>query len=97
MNELLNNEINDIQIPKAEEAFIQWVLAIQQDVIDYGELFQDEDMVNFPEVPDIGGILKTRKGSYEAIFTDASTPVGQWRRIKDNSIYTVGAVIPTTL
>jgi len=72
MIETLSNQIEQSQIPQSGRAFIEFILAIQQDNVDYGELFQTSDMTLFPATPEFGGILKTRKGAYEAIYTDAA-------------------------
>ena len=97
MIDILQNQIEQAQISTSKAAFVEFILAIQQDVIDHAELFQNSDMAIFPGVPSLGGILKTRKGAYEAIYTDTIPEVGQWRRLSDNSIYAVGATIPSTL
>lgn len=97
MIQILQNQIEIDQIPVSDQGFREFILAIQQDNVDYASLFQNAGMIVFPETPSLGGILKTRKGAYEAIYTDAIPEVGQWRRLSDNSIYAVGAVIPSTL
>ena len=97
MIDILQNQIDQLQIDTSSPAFLEFILAIQQDTVDYASLFQYSAMTVFPATPSLGGILKTRKGCYEAIYTDAATEVGQWRRLSDNSIHTVGAAIPTTL
>ena len=97
MIDILENQIDSRQIKIADSAFVEFVLAVQQDAVDQAGLFQTADITLFPDVPEFGGILKTRKGAYEGIYTDAITEVGQWRRLSDNSIHAIGAVIPTTL
>lgn len=97
MISILQNQIDQLQIDTGKPAFLEFILAIQQDTIDYASLFQHSEMTVFPETPSLGGILKTRKGGYEAIYTDAIPEIGQWRRLSDNSIHAVGAAIPTTL
>lgn len=97
MIDILQNQIDLQQIDDSNQGFIEFILAIQQDTIDYASLFQYSTMTVFPATPSLGGILKTRKGAYEAIYTDAIPEVGQWRRLSDNSIHAVGAVIPSTL
>lgn len=97
MIDILQNQIDNQQIDIKNSAFTEFILAIQQDTVDYATLFQTSEMTLFPATPSLGGILKTRKGAYEAIYTDAVPEVGQWRRLSDNSIHAVGAVIPTTL
>ena len=97
MINILQNQIDHLQIDTANPAFLEFILAIQQDAVDYASLFQHSAMTAFPATPSLGGILKTRKGAYEAIYTDAVPEVGQWRRLSDNSIHAVGATIPSTL
>lgn len=97
MIETTQNTIETQQVDVKNPSFVEWVLAIQQDVSDYGFLFQTADMAKFPETPVYGGILKTRKGCYEAIYTDAIPEVGQWRSISSGTIYAINATIPTTL
>lgn len=97
MIDILQNQIDQLQIDTSNPAFLEFILAIQQDTVDYASLFQYSTMTVFPATPSLGGILKTRKGAYEAIYTDAVPEVGQWRRLSDNSIHAVGAVIPSTL
>ena len=97
MIDILQNQIDQMQIDTANPAFLEFILAIQQDTVDYASLFQHIAMTVFPATPSLGGILKTRKGAYEAIYTDAVPEVGQWRRLSDNSIHAVGATIPSTL
>jgi len=97
MINILQNQIEQSQIDTNQQAFVEFLLAIQQDNVDYASLFQDSLMLKFPVPPSLGGILKTRKGCYEAIYTDAVPEVGQWRSVKDGTIYAVGDVIPVTL
>lgn len=97
MIDILQNQIDKNQIDTSSPSFLEFILAIQQDTVDYASLFQHSEMTVFPVTPSLGGILKTRKGAYEAIYTDAIPEVGQWRRLSDNSIHAVGAAIPTTL
>lgn len=97
MIDILQNQIQQIQIDTDNPAFIEFIIALQQDSVDQASLFQTSLMTLFPATPSLGGILKTRKGAYEAIYTDTPTEVGQWRRLSDNSIHAVGAVIPVTL
>ena len=97
MIDILQNQIDRQQVDITNPAFLEFILAIQQDTVDYASLFQHIAMTVFPATPSLGGILKTRKGAYEAIYTDAVPEVGQWRRLSDNSIHAVGATIPSTL
>jgi hypothetical protein len=97
MTQILANQIQEDQIPDSQYAFTQFILAIQDDNVGYANLFQTSDITVFPATPAFGGILKTRKGSYDAQYTDAVPEVGQWRRLSDNTVYAVGATIPTTL
>jgi hypothetical protein len=97
MTQILDNQIQQGQIPESQNAFTQFILAIQDDNVGYANLFQISTMTVFPATPSLGGILKTRKGSYDAQYTDASPEVGQWRRLSDNTVYAVGATIPVTL
>jgi hypothetical protein len=97
MTQILTNQIQEDQIPESQYAFTQFILAIQDDNVAYADLFKASTMTVFPATPSLGGILKTRKGSYDAQYTDASPEVGQWRRLSDNTVYAVGATIPTTL
>jgi hypothetical protein len=97
MINVLTNQITQEQIDTSNIAFMRFILAIQQDDVDRANMVQSSDITRFPEVPSFGGIFTTRKGAYEGIYTDAAVEVGQWRRITDNSIHAVGAVIPITL
>ena len=109
MINILQNQIDHLQIDTANPAFLEFILAIQQDTVDRSSLYQSDlnniDILGvptgvFPETPSLGGIFNTRWGGYEAIYLPPVPPdkaVGQWRRLSDNSIHAVGAAIPTTL
>ena len=97
MTQILSNQIEQVQISTKNSAFIEFILAIQQDNVDYANLFQTSEITKFPDTPIFGGMLKTRKGCYEAIYTDATPEVGKWRRITDNVIYNINDTIPSTL
>lgn len=97
MINILQNQIDRGQIDLNSQAFAEFILALQQDGVDRASLVQSSNMEKFPPTPSLGGILSTRKGCYEAVYTDAIPEVGQWRRLSDNSIHAVGSAIPSTL
>ena len=96
-SETNNHRLQEIQI-SGEEAEKRAVQAMQRDIIKFGILIlQPDGQTVFPRVPQGGAMLITPKGMYEGIFTDAATPVPQWRRLTGGTIFAVGATIPTTL
>tara|TARA_R110002033_G_scaffold14961_1_gene43106 strand:+ start:1346 stop:1639 length:294 start_codon:yes stop_codon:yes gene_type:complete len=97
MINILQNQIDRGQIDLSSQAFAEFILAIQQDSVDRASLVQSSNMSKFPPTPSLGGTLSTRKGCYEAIYTDSIPEVGQWRRLSDGSIYAVGSAMPSTL
>ena len=97
MIEALSNQIDQEQISTSNASFIQFILAIQSDNVDRAGLVQSSEMTLFPPVPSLGGIFSTRKGCYEAIYTDADPEVAQWRRLSDGVTYLPGSTIPSTL
>jgi hypothetical protein len=97
MIEILQNQIDRSQVNTKDQAFIEFILAIQQDNVDRASIVQNSNMTKFPSVPSLGGVLSTRKGCYEAIFTDTMPEIGKWRRLNDSVTYSVGDIIPTTL
>lgn len=81
------------------DSFKRFVEAIQSDSQEDARLFQ-VDQVEFPDVPEFGGVFRTRKGSYEAVFLDpvppATVELPRWRRLSDNTLYEAGDSIPAT-
>ena len=99
MSQTKSNTIIEQQI-KGDEPFIRFILAAQSDLVAIGSLQQDSNLDEFPSVPEFGGILTTRKGAYEGIWTDVMPPAieqPRWRRLSDSTLYEAGDTIPTTL
>ena len=90
------NRLEEFQIA-GDEPFRRLIIAIQQDMLFINDLFQDSIITEFPNVPEFGGVLSTRKGAYEGMWTDANPSTPQWRRLRDGAIFTPGQTIPTTL
>jgi len=91
------NLVSESQIPGGVHAFNQLILALQDDMRKINDLTQDSELTEFPPVPEFGGILTTRKGAYEGIWTDDPTPLPKWRRLSDSTLYSEGQTIPVTL
>lgn len=91
------NLVTDGQIPGGIYAFDQLILAMQEDLRAIGNITQDNELTEFPPVPEFGGVLPTRKGAYEGVWTDDPTPLPRWRRLSDSTLYSEGQAIPITL
>lgn len=93
------NQIRQSDCP-GEDVFWRLIEAVQNDLTDRDNLFQGA-LLRFPAVPVLGGIFRTRKGVYEAVFTDPANPedpeLPRWRRLSDNTLHEAGDSIPTTL
>ena len=99
MSQIKTNTVLESQI-KGSEPFVRMILAAQEDLVAISNLQQDSLMTEFPTVPEFGGVLTTRKGSYEGVWTDVTPPAVEqprWRRLSDSTLYEAGDTIPTTL
>lgn len=90
------NTVREQEMPGGN-SFRRLILAVIADLTLINELTQDSRMTTFPDVPEFGGNLTTRKGSYFGRWTDAETPVAQWVRVGSGTIHSPGDTIPTTI
>lgn len=94
MSQVNQNQITRDSMPGGEQSK-DFLEAAQSDLVALGLSYQG-NRTTFPAVPS-SGFFATRKGMYEAVYTDDPAPLPRWRRLSNGVLYQAGDNIPVTL